>query len=99
MLEKAVFFAEYENINKDGQPVRGAIILAELVSCVKRGLARMLVIIVCLGFGIIKPRLGQTLHKVLLAGELWVCRLGSDVMSWWWGSFMFSLFVCLFRLR
>lgn len=70
MLEKAVFFAEYENINKDGQPVRGAIILAELVSCVKRGLARMLVIIVCLGFGIIKPRLGQTLHKVLLAGEL-----------------------------
>ncbi|XP_012934809.1 transmembrane protein 87A [Aplysia californica] len=72
MLEKAVFFAEYENINKEGQPVQGAIILAELVSCVKRGLARMLVIIVCLGFGIIKPRLGQTLHKVLIAGVVYI---------------------------
>ena len=34
--------------------VRGAVIFAELVSCLKRTLARMLVIIVSLGFGIVK---------------------------------------------
>ena len=54
MLEKAVFFAEYENVNKTGQSVHGAIIFAELVSCVKRTLARILVIIVSLGYGIVK---------------------------------------------
>ncbi|CAL1531642.1 unnamed protein product [Lymnaea stagnalis] len=68
MLEKAVFFAEYENINNTGQSVKGAIIFAELVSCLKRSLARMLVIIVSLGYGIVKPRLGQTFHKVLIVG-------------------------------
>lgn len=34
--------------------VRGAVVFAELVSCLKRMLARMLVIIVSLGFGIVK---------------------------------------------
>ncbi|XP_076463485.1 transmembrane protein 87A-like isoform X3 [Babylonia areolata] len=71
MLEKAVFFAEYENINKTGQSVHGAVIFAELVSCLKRTLARMLVIIVSLGFGIVKPRLGQAFHKVLFVGGLY----------------------------
>ncbi|XP_070179641.1 transmembrane protein 87A-like isoform X2 [Littorina saxatilis] len=70
MLEKAVFFGEYENINKTGESVHGAVIFAELVSCMKRTLARMLVIIVSLGFGIVKPRLGQAFHKVLFVGGL-----------------------------
>ncbi|XP_041353605.1 transmembrane protein 87A-like [Gigantopelta aegis] len=68
MLEKAVFFAEYKNIAETGKSVRGAFILAELVSAMKRTLARMLVIVVSLGFGIVKPRLGQTFHKVLCVG-------------------------------
>ncbi|KAL5009234.1 hypothetical protein ScPMuIL_014815 [Solemya velum] len=71
MLEKAVFYAEYQNIANFGQSVRGAVIVAELVSCLKRMLARMLVIIVSLGFGIVKPRLGPTLHKVLGVGALY----------------------------
>lgn len=68
MLEKAVFYAEYQSISSTGVSVRGAVIFAELVSCLKRMLARMLVIIVSLGFGIVKPRLGLTFHKVLCAG-------------------------------
>ncbi len=35
-------------------PVKGAMFMAEMVSCLKRTLARMLVIIVSLGFGIVK---------------------------------------------
>lgn len=45
--------------------------LAELVSCGKRTLARMLVIIVSLGFGIVKPRLGPMLHRVVGTGLLY----------------------------
>ena len=34
----------------------------------KRTLARMLVIIVSLGYGIVKPRLGPTLNRVVATG-------------------------------
>jgi len=71
MLEKAMFTSEYQNINSTGQATEGLIIAAELVSALKRTLARMLVIIVSLGFGIVKPRLGPTLHRVVGTGALY----------------------------
>ncbi|KAK3862795.1 hypothetical protein Pcinc_031373 [Petrolisthes cinctipes] len=71
MLEKAVFTAEYSSLNKRGYSVSGLIVFAELVSCAKRTLARMLVIIVSLGFGIVKPRLGVVLHRVVGVGLLY----------------------------
>ncbi|XP_069117831.1 transmembrane protein 87A-like [Argopecten irradians] len=71
MLEKAVFYAEFQSISSTGQSVKGAVIFAEFVSCMKRTLARILVIIVSLGFGIVKPRLGPTFHKVIGVGALY----------------------------
>ncbi|XP_075048693.1 transmembrane protein 87A isoform X2 [Mixophyes fleayi] len=78
MLEKAVFYAEFQNIRYHGQPVQGAVILGELLSAVKRSLARILVIIVSLGYGIVKPRLGATLHKVIMAGALYLLFSGME---------------------
>ena len=40
MLEKAMFYAEFQNINSTGIPTRSLIVLAEVVSCAKRTLAR-----------------------------------------------------------
>ncbi|KAH0510938.1 Transmembrane protein 87B [Microtus ochrogaster] len=54
MLEKAVFYSEYQNINSTGLSTQGLLIFAELISAVKRTLARLLVIIVSLGYGIVK---------------------------------------------
>lgn len=54
MMEKAMFYAEYQSINTNGVSVKSAVLFAEWVSCAKRTLARMLVIIVSLGFGIVK---------------------------------------------
>ena len=71
MLEKAMFLAEFNNINNSGRATHALVFAAELVSCAKRTLARMLVIIVSLGFGIVKPRLGPTMHKVLGVGLLY----------------------------
>jgi len=71
MLEKAMFTAEYQNINNSGQATEGLILAAEVISCAKRTLARMLVIIVSLGFGIVKPRLGPILHRVVRVGGLY----------------------------
>ncbi|KAM7432859.1 Transmembrane protein 87A [Porites harrisoni] len=71
MLEKAVFFSEYNNINITGETNPALTILAELVSCVKRTLDRILVIIISMGFGIVKPRHGTVLHRVLFVGGLY----------------------------
>uniref|UniRef100_A0A3P9L5X0 Transmembrane protein 87B n=1 Tax=Oryzias latipes TaxID=8090 RepID=A0A3P9L5X0_ORYLA len=63
------FCAEYENTNVVGS-APGLLIFAELVSALKRTLARLLVIIVSLGYGII-PRLGTVMHRVVGLGVLY----------------------------
>ncbi|KAG8583221.1 hypothetical protein GDO81_008323 [Engystomops pustulosus] len=72
MLEKAVFYAEYQNMNSTGVSSPGLLIFAELVSAVKRTLARLLVTIVSLGYGIVKPRLGAVMHRVVGMGVLYL---------------------------
>ncbi|KAJ7984962.1 hypothetical protein DPEC_G00360180 [Dallia pectoralis] len=71
MVEKAVFCAEYENTNMVGAASPGLLIFAELISALKRTLARLLVIIVSLGYGIVKPRLGTVMHRVVGLGVLY----------------------------
>ncbi|KAF4086127.1 hypothetical protein AMELA_G00102730 [Ameiurus melas] len=72
MLEKAVYYAEFQSIRYDGRSVQGAVVFAEVLSAVKRTLARVLVIIASLGYGIVKPRLGALLHRVVGVGLLYL---------------------------
>lgn len=72
MLEKAVYYAEFQSIRYDGLSVHGALVFAEVLSAVKRTLARVLVIIASLGYGIVKPRLGALLHRVVGVGLLYL---------------------------
>ena len=46
--------AEYESLNKTGELTEAAYYFAELLSCAKRSLARILVLIASMGFGIVK---------------------------------------------
>lgn len=71
MIEKAVLYAEYKNVDDTGISLMGAAKFADVVSSIKRALARMLVIIISLGFGIVKPRLGPMLHRVVACGVLY----------------------------
>ncbi|KAG7254496.1 hypothetical protein CRUP_027327 [Coryphaenoides rupestris] len=70
MVEKAVYYAEYQSLRDHGLSVQGAVVLAEVVSAVKRTLARVLVIIASLGYGIVK--LGALLHRVVGVGLLYL---------------------------
>lgn len=55
MIEKAMFYEEYHSINSTGESsLLGTVFIAELISSGKRTLARELVIIVSLGYGIVK---------------------------------------------
>ena len=59
LIEQAVFLAEYEKMNSTGVLFQWAEMVAEFVSILKKTLARGLVLIVSLGYGLIKPRLGK----------------------------------------
>ncbi|KAM8916152.1 transmembrane protein 87A-like [Spinachia spinachia] len=72
MLEKAVFYSEYQSIHYKGDYVQAAVIFAELLSALKRSLARILVLIVSLGYGIVKPRLGTTVPRLAAVGLLYL---------------------------
>jgi hypothetical protein len=71
MIEKLAFVIEYDTVNRHGYKVHFAIVTAEVLSCLKRTVARMLVIIVALGYGIVKPRLGPLKQKVFGMGILY----------------------------
>ncbi|TSN39274.1 Transmembrane protein 87A [Bagarius yarrelli] len=91
MLEKAVYYAEFQSIRYDGFSVYGAVVFAEVLSAVKRTLARVLVIIASLGYGIVKPRLGALLHRVVGVGLLYlgfsvvegILRVSSEWREMW----------------
>uniref|UniRef100_A0A0N5AW21 Lung seven transmembrane receptor family protein n=1 Tax=Syphacia muris TaxID=451379 RepID=A0A0N5AW21_9BILA len=68
MLEKGMFYSEYATMNNVGTSVGGFIEAAELVSCLKRTMSRILVIIVSVGYGVVRPRLGSTLNEVAAVG-------------------------------
>ncbi|XP_026732560.1 transmembrane protein 87A [Trichoplusia ni] len=71
MVESATYYGVYSSINSSGYFNAEVYMFAEWISVAKRALARMLVIIVSLGFGIVKPRLGPALQRVVGTGVLW----------------------------
>ena len=73
MLEKAFFVAMYSSVNQTGVHVetRPLYIVAELVSSAKKSLIRMLMIIVSLGYGTVKPSLGGQMNKVIAVGSIY----------------------------
>jgi len=81
MIEKAVFFAEYNGVNITGESTVGAYKFAEVVSSMKKAVARMLVIVVSLGFGIVKPRLGPMLYRVIAAGVLYFIFASAEAIA------------------
>ena len=67
--EQFFFLIDYAYMNITGNDPYGLIYIAEVVSACKRTLARILVVIVCLGFGTVRPRLGTINTRLLIAAS------------------------------
>ena len=68
--EQFLFLVDYAYMNVTGNNPYGLIYVAEIVSAVKRTLARMLVVVVCLGFGTVRPRLSTANIRMLIAASI-----------------------------
>lgn len=49
LVEQITLYALYESLNRTGVTLKSALVFAILVSCLKRTLARFLILIVCVG--------------------------------------------------
>ena len=68
MLETTFLFMKYLNWNDFGSPLVVFTLLSAICGVVKRALSRVLVLLVCLGYGVVRPSLGEEMHRVLYLG-------------------------------
>lgn len=69
LLETTIWYHDYTSFNSTGSRRVGPVIGGVLLSSVKRTLSRLLVLIVCMGYGVMKPALSSSQRtKVICLG-------------------------------
>lgn len=71
MCEMAVWYFEYANFNSTGSRPMGITLWAVTFSSVKKTLSRLLLLVVSMGYGVVKPTLGGITYKVLILGAIY----------------------------
>ncbi|KAL4606479.1 hypothetical protein ACB092_09G106000 [Castanea dentata] len=71
MCEMAVWYFEYVNFNSTGHRPMGITLWAVTFSSVKKTLSRLLLLVVSMGYGVVKPTLGGLTSRVLLLGAVY----------------------------
>ncbi|PSR93265.1 Transmembrane protein like [Actinidia chinensis var. chinensis] len=71
MCEMAFWYFEYANFNGTGSRPMGITIWAVTFSAVKKTVSRLLLLVVSMGYGIVRPTLGGITSKVLLLGVIY----------------------------
>eukprot|EP00045_Choanoeca_perplexa_P007623 m.69989 g.69989 ORF g.69989 m.69989 type:complete len:575 (+) comp14147_c0_seq1:110-1834(+) len=68
MLEMSVSYGDLDHLNKHGYRSKGLMIFAKLLFAGKNTLARLLVLVVSMGYGIVKPRIGNSFKQIVALG-------------------------------
>lgn len=71
MLEMALWYFDYSNLNATGIRPMGVTMWAVTFTAVKKTLSRLLLLVVSMGYGVVKPTLGAITSKVLLFGAVY----------------------------
>ncbi|EOA35046.1 hypothetical protein CARUB_v10020152mg [Capsella rubella] len=71
MCEMAVRYFEYANFNSTGMRPMDVTLWAVTFSSIKKTLSRLLLLVVSMGYGVVKPTLGGITSRVLLLGVIY----------------------------
>lgn len=71
MCEMAFWYFEYANFNSTGSRPMGVTLWAVTFSAVKKTVSRLLLLVVSMGYGVVRPTLGGITSKVLLLGVIY----------------------------
>ncbi|KAL5995140.1 hypothetical protein ACLOJK_025198 [Asimina triloba] len=79
MLEMALWYFEYAEFNETGVRPMGITIWAVTFGTVKRTISRVIILIVSMGYGVVRPTLGGLTSKVIMLGATFL--LASEVLE------------------
>ncbi|EOY20068.1 Lung seven transmembrane receptor family protein isoform 2 [Theobroma cacao] len=68
MCEMALWYFEFANFNATGSRPMGITLWAVTFSAIKKTVSRLLLLVVSMGYGVVRPTLGGITFKVLLLG-------------------------------
>ena len=71
MCEMTMLYFEYENFNATGHRPVDITIWAVTFGAVKKTVSRLLLLVVSMGYGVVRPTLGGLTSKVILLGEIY----------------------------
>ncbi|KAA8533966.1 hypothetical protein F0562_031483 [Nyssa sinensis] len=71
MFEMALWYFEYANFNSTGSRPMGITMWAVTFSAVKKTVSRLLILVVSMGYGVVRPTLAGLTSKVLLLGVIY----------------------------
>lgn len=75
MCETALWYFEYANLNATGIRPVGITLWAVTITSVKKTLSRLLLLVVSMGYGVVRPTLGGVTSKVLILGLIYFVAL------------------------
>lgn len=67
-VESATWYFDYVSFNAGGTRGVAPVVLGVLLSTVKKCVSRLLVLVVCLGYGVVRPTLGYVAYRVMALG-------------------------------
>jgi len=68
LMESTLLYLHFVDWNEQGQPTGAITVMALLFGALKRAVSRILVMLVALGYGVVRPSLGEEMHRVLYLG-------------------------------
>lgn len=79
MFEMALWYFEYAEFNETGVRPKGITFWAVTFGAVKRTVSRIIILVVSMGFGVVRPTLGGLTSKVVMLGATFL--LASEVLE------------------
>ncbi|KAL2526839.1 Lung seven transmembrane receptor family protein [Abeliophyllum distichum] len=71
MCEMALWYFEYANFNATGSRPMGITLWAVTFSAIKKTVSRLLLLVVSMGYGVMRPTLGGITSKIILLGAVY----------------------------
>lgn len=82
MCEMATWYFDYVNFNATGSRPYGTTVWAVVLGALRKTVSRLLILVVSMGFGVVRPTLGGLSGKVIaLGGGYMVASLALDVVT------------------
>ena len=82
MMETSLWYFDYHSFNTTGFRPYGTTVWAVITGCFRKSVSRVVVLLVSMGYGVVRPTLGGLTNKVLVLAVGYLCSsLALDLVT------------------